>query len=342
MKSQLKGLDTTVVGSFPLTNTQENMKRVFKDQIKIGIDFPCYPQLVSMTGQFLTPLSKLSPNLIKEGDKYFLEGEIEVPEEPFALDYGKFIMDLIKNKNPELSEKIKGTKACLTGPFTLASEITLRGEIAKNITPRFFREPKAIMIKRLVDVLAEIMKKIGKAYSDMGFNIVSMDEPILSLLIGRKAAFYDEDFYIEILNKALQEIGGITSIHVCGRISPNLRDLLLKTDVNILDHEFQTNKSNFDIFQKQHFSKSDKFLAMGTVASSFNKMEGASVDDYVESVSSLKDFIKKGIEMVGRENLIIKPDCGFLPLRDVFDQETAYKITLKKMQNMISAIQQFK
>jgi len=270
-----------------------------------------------------------------------LENEIEVPEEPFALEYGKYIMDFLKN-NPELNEKIKGTKACLTGPFTLASEITLRGEISKNITPRFFREPKAIMMDRVVNVLAEIMKKIGKAYSDMGFNIVSMDEPILSLLIGRKAAFYDEDFYIEILNKALSEIGGVTSIHVCGRISPNLRDLLLKTDVKILDHEFQTNKSNFDIFQKQHFSKSEKFLAMGTVASSFNKKEGSSIDDYVESVSSLKDFVNRGIEMVGRENLIIKPDCGFLPLRDIFDQETAYKITLKKMQNMISAIQQFK
>jgi len=39
-----EGLFTTVVGSFPLEDTEENMKRAFEDEINIGIDYPCYPQ----------------------------------------------------------------------------------------------------------------------------------------------------------------------------------------------------------------------------------------------------------------------------------------------------------
>ena len=42
-----EGLFTTVVGSLPLENTEENMARGFEDQINIGIDFPCYSQRYS-------------------------------------------------------------------------------------------------------------------------------------------------------------------------------------------------------------------------------------------------------------------------------------------------------
>lgn len=342
MKVDLEGLATTVVGSFPLSNTNSNMQKAFTDQIDIGIDFPCYPQLLSMTDEFLIPLSEKSSNLVREGHKFFLEDELSLSEEePVALEYGEFVLEFLE-KSPDYKEQIKGIKACLTGPFTLASEITLRGEISKGITPRFFREPKAVMLKKLVEQLARIMKNIAGAYNDMGFDIISMDEPILSLLIGRKTAFFDEEFYIQILNEAISKIDSISSIHVCGRISPNLRDLLLKTNVNILDHEFQTSKSNFEIFQQDHFSNSDKYLAMGTVATNFNKKEGSSINDYIESVSSLKTFIKKGIDMVGRDNLIIKPDCGFIPLKDVFNEDIAYEITYKKLRNMVSAIKECK
>ncbi|TXT58246.1 MAG: putative methylcobalamin:homocysteine methyltransferase [Promethearchaeota archaeon] len=342
MKVDLEGLATTVVGSFPLSNTNSNMQKAFIDQIDIGIDFPCYPQLLSMTDEFLIPLSEKSSNLVREGHKFFLEDDLSLPEEePIALEYGELVLEFLE-KYPDYKKQIKGVKACLTGPFTLASEINLRGEISKGIAPRFFREPKAIMLKKLVEQLARIMKNIAGRYNEMGFDIISMDEPILSLLIGRKTAFFDEKFYIQILNEAISKIEGISSIHVCGRISPNLRDLLLKTNVNILDHEFQTSKSNFDIFKREHFTEPDRFLAMGTLATNFNKREGASINAYVESISSLKAFIKKGFDMFGRENLIIKPDCGFIPLKDIFDENVAYEITYKKLSNMVSAVKEYK
>ena len=102
----------------------------------------------------------------------------------------------------------------------------------------------------LVDKFAEIMKNIGKAYNNMGINIISMDEPILGLLVGRKILFHSEEFMIETINKTISEIKDLSSVHVCGQLNPKLRDILLATEVNILDHEFQTNEYNYDIYKK--------------------------------------------------------------------------------------------
>jgi methionine synthase II (cobalamin-independent) len=65
---------STVVGSFPKENNPYNMEAAFKEQIDAGIDFPCYPQLVSMIDQFLDPLSS-DPNsgLVKKEGKFYLE-----------------------------------------------------------------------------------------------------------------------------------------------------------------------------------------------------------------------------------------------------------------------------
>ncbi|TFG03829.1 MAG: hypothetical protein EU539_11910 [Promethearchaeota archaeon] len=337
-----EGLSTTVVGSFPLENTRENMIRAFDDLINMGIDYVCYPQLVKMNPQFLAPLSQVIDELeMSEDGKFHLTGEFKIPDEPVALEYGQFMVDFL-NERPYLRDLIKGTKACLTGPFTLASEVLLSDNLAKGIELKVFTEHRGIMIDWIVDKFAEIMKKIGKAYNDMGMNIISMDEPILSLLVGRKIFFHSEEFIIETLNKALSEIKELPSIHVCGRISPNLRDLLLQTDVKIMDHEFRTSESNFRVFEKQHFEQHEKYLAMGTIQTSFSPIKNAEVKDYVESIEFLKKYIQQGINQYGKENLFIKPDCGFQSLLGSFEQDFAYEIVMRKLNNMVMAVKLLK
>jgi 5-methyltetrahydropteroyltriglutamate--homocysteine methyltransferase len=176
----------------------------------------------------------------------------------------------------------------------------------------------------------------------MGINIISMDEPMLGLLVGRKVWFHSEDFIVKTLNKALSGIKGLPSIHVCGKISPLLRDLLLQTDVKIMDHEFYTNESNFKIFEKQHFENTDKFLAMGSVQTNFSPIKNGKLKDYVESIEILQKFIKKGVEQYGPENLVIKPDCGFGALKGAFEENLAYDIVLRKLNNMVLAVKVFK
>jgi len=309
-----EGLFTTLVGSWPLENTVDNMLKIFDDIIQIGIDYPCYPQLLSMTYQFLSPLSEIIPQLEEIGDKFYLSGEFIPPKEPIALEYGKFINNYF-NEHPDLKKSIQGTKACITGPFTLAFETILKNSVAKGLKPIIFEEPRAVMVDWIVDKFAEVIKQIATAYSEMNIDIISCDEPILGLLVGRKILFHSEDFIIKTINKAISGIKGLPSIHVCGRISPNLRDLLLKTNVKILDHEFRTNSENFKVFEKKHFQDTDKFLGLGTVEAKFAPIGDKSLDEYVEKISFLKKYIKRGIELYGKENLVIKPDCGFYPLK---------------------------
>ncbi|MFX1599056.1 MAG: hypothetical protein ACFFB6_00510 [Promethearchaeota archaeon] len=335
------GLFTTVVGSWPLSNTDDNMVKIFTDLIQIGIDFPCYPQLLSMTHQFLSPLSNIISQLEETDGKFYLNGDFEVPKQPIALEYGNFIGTFFKER-PHLRDLIKGTKACLTGPFTLAFETILKSDLAKGIKPIIFEEPRAVMVDWIVDKFAEIIKKIGCAYNDMGIDIISCDEPILGLLVGRKVLFHSEDFIIETIDKAISGIKELPSIHVCGRISPFLRDLLLKTNVKILDHEFSTNEQNFNVFEKKHFQGTDKFLAMGTVESKFVPSQNKKINDYVEDIGYLKKFISKGIEKYGKDNLIIKPDCGFLPLGQTFGEKNGYEIAIRKVKNMVLALKELK
>jgi len=329
------GLFTTIVGSFPLEDTEENMTKAFADEIKVGIDYPCYPQLEGMNAQFLTPLSEVIGPLDDNNGVYTLNDDFKIPNKPVALKYGEFIQNFLQ-ENPDLKDKIKGTKACLTGPFTLASEVLLGEELGKGIDPMVFKEPRALRVGWIIDKFAEIMKGIGTAYNEMGIEIISMDEPMLSVLIGRKVFFHSEDFIVETLNKAISGIKGFSSIHVCGRISPKLRDILLQTDVKILDHEFRTNEGNFKIFQKEHFENTDKYIAMGTVETKIMPV------DYVEEVDFLKNYISKGIDHFGKDNLIVKPDCGFGPLLKTFGEELGYKIVVNKLKNLVSAVKQLK
>ena len=66
---------TTVVGSWPLSNTHENMVKIFNDLIQIGIDYPCYPQLTSMISQFLSPLSDDISQLEEVNNQFYLSND---------------------------------------------------------------------------------------------------------------------------------------------------------------------------------------------------------------------------------------------------------------------------
>jgi methionine synthase II (cobalamin-independent) len=121
-----------------------------------------------------------------------------------------------------------------------------------------------------------------------------------------------------------------------------LRDILLETNAKILDHEFVSNEGNFKIFEKKQLEQYEKFLAMGTIQTNFPPKKNANVKDYVEDINLLKNFIKKGIDLFGKENLFIKPDCGFGALKTLFDNENfAYEIVLSKLKNMVLATKEF-
>lgn len=331
---------TTVVGSFPRENTDANMNKAFQDQIDAGIDYPCYPQLVSMIDQFLGPLAEIPDSgLVKKGDKYWLESELKVPEEPVATEYGQFVLDFLE-RNPDAKSKIKGWKACLTGPFTLAGEIMVPKEMIGDTRVMVYQEPRAIMNGNLVAQLAKLMAKIANAYNDMGADIISMDEPTLGLIVGRRRAFFHkDDEIIATLNEAIRPITGASSVHVCGNVSPKLREILLSTNVTILDHEF-ANGNNEGLFNRNMFERTDKSLAYGVLKTNVQEKEGGTLETYVEDTSTIKKRMEAAIDSIGKENLIFKPDCGFGGLLAVFGEKFASEIVKEKLTRLTKTMQE--
>ncbi|TFG16286.1 MAG: hypothetical protein EU530_11985 [Promethearchaeota archaeon] len=330
------GWTTTVVGSFPLKDNLENMEIGLKAQIDTGIEYPCYPQLVPMIDQFLDPIVAMDIGLVKRKGRFYLESDqLELPKDPFALEYGKFIIEFFKN-NPDYRNRIKGWKACLTGPFTLASEIIIPEDSVPKPQISLFKDTTAILSYEMVMQLAKMMSRIAAEYNKMGADIISMDEPMLGIIVGRKMYYHSEEEALSIINEAVSSISCNSSVHVCGRIAPKLRDILLQSNVNIMDHEM-TSGHNKKLFDKETLEQYNKSLAWGVLQTQIQWAPDSTPDTYIESVTQIKDSIQEAVDQVGKENLILKPDCGFAPLLSIFGEEMGMKIVNGKLRNLVQA-----
>jgi methionine synthase II (cobalamin-independent) len=337
-------MNTTVVGSFPLANTPANFEMAFLDQVASGITIPCYPQLVDMNHQILEPLSKLVPGLKLVGKEYYLSGGFVPPKDTVATEYGKQVQEILK-KHPDVKKHIAGTKACLTGPFTLCSNIIIDDPGLKGkYKPMLFRETRAHQVPEIVEAMADYIARITKTYVDMGFTIVSIDDPFLSQMVGRrKILFHERPFILKILNAAAKSLAKQGSLHVCGVLSPLLRDLLLESSIHHLDHEFKTAPQNIEIFDKQMLVDHGKVLAFGSLQTNPVPMPGKKPDDVVESVDDIAKHLKVAKDRYGAENILVKPDCGFGGM-NAFDraygQGVGQDIVKKKMKAMTIAVKQ--
>nr|MDO8109451.1 hypothetical protein [Candidatus Sigynarchaeota archaeon] len=338
-------MNTTVVGSFPLANTPANFEMAFIDQVNAGITIPCYPQLVDMNHQILDPLSKLIPGLKLVNKEFHLAGDLVLPKDIVATEYGKQVVEILKKK-PDLKKKIAGTKACLTGPFTLCSNIILDDPkwVAKYGKPLLFLETRAHLVPEIVEAVASYIARITKAYKDMGFAIISIDDPFLSQMVGRKKIlFHERPFLVKILNEAAKNLQKEGSLHVCGALSPQLRDLLLETSIHHLDHEFKTNPQNIELFDKKMLADRGKVLAFGSLQTNPVPMPGKKPEDFVENVEDIAKHLQIGKDRFGAENLLIKPDCGFGGM-NAFDRAygagVGHEIVKKKLKAMTTAVKQ--
>lgn len=74
-----------------------------------------------------------------------------------------------------LIDKIRGVKDCVTGPFTLTSHLD-----SKNVMTCGTSKPN------VVRVLAEILSRSCRRLSDLGFDLINIGEPFLSLMLRRE------------------------------------------------------------------------------------------------------------------------------------------------------------
>jgi 5-methyltetrahydropteroyltriglutamate--homocysteine methyltransferase len=319
------GFNLTFVGSFPLKKTRENIVRCTEEVLSIPVDYPNYVQLEDMGHQFLQPLVDADLGLTQGSHGYRLTGELKKPTGTVTNEALDILLELSKSRR--FKRKVRGVKACITGPFTLASRILLDQPKIGLFGETALTEPE------VVERLSEIVAEIAVSYRNKGVEYITVDEPILSIIVGRKLLLnnYTEVGIIGTIDKVFSRVDCLKGIHVCGRISRKLAEMLLETHVDVLDHEFKDSGGNFDVYSREDFERHGKKI--GLAASSSRVLR-------VETVEEMVSVLKRGIEVFGKKNiLMVKPDCGFRGLDPEGNlQGIAYAAAIGKLRNLRRAV----
>lgn len=307
------------VGSFPIEYSDKNVVKAFEDMVNIGIDIIPYPQLRDFVKMFLEPLAETG-FLHKYGDIYVWSGKrLDVLPKRLPRE-----IYLISNMYEKYGGKIL-LRAPVTGAFTLASQIYLD----KENTSLF----NSLLKNRdiVLEDLSRYVKNIINNLVRLGYYLIIIDEPVLSMMIGgRRILFnYKALDIIEYYNFLAEKCSKMIGTHVCGRISPRLAQILLKTHLNILDHEYKDSPENFETYSFKMLEENDKYISVGCTSSKNSR---------VESVEEILKYIDKAYKLYGERLYIVKGDCGFRGLKGV---PNAYNISINKLRNLVSALKSF-
>lgn len=222
---------------------------------------------------------------------------------------------------------IQTLRAPITGPLTLASSVYLAKGLhlsatalaRKNIVLTFFKEYVKSAVRRMVS---------------LNYKFIVIDDPMLANVIGKRIILYgySEEEIINLYNEIFREAASrITGIHVCGRLSPKLVNILAQISrLNVLNHEFKDNPENMTVFSKGLLEKYDKILSPGIVSSRNLEIEG-----FDETYSLLRNLISKFGDRIN----IITADCGFKALKTPnISYEKAYSVAIRKLRLIVEAV----
>ena len=290
-------MKSTVVGSFPceeslpsnfkdkLLNTfgaYDSYKDAIKDsviaQLDAGVDIVSDGQV---RDDMVSIFTKFIPGMKLEDGNTVVVSKIRKPTREISINDLNYAKKVIKEYYGGKIPEGKGIKGIITGPTTIIHSSRIQS-FYKNKEDAII--DLAHSLKFEVDAIA---KKVNPEY-------IQVDEPFLSTgMVDMKVAKEAIDILHEGLDVPL-------AMHVCGTLNNAFKDIA-KFNVEILDMEFAGNDVNLDVLEKNANLISNKKIGFGCVDSSVNE-----VDD-IEDIDSL---VSKAIDIMGKDNLILDPDCG--------------------------------
>ena len=300
---------STVVGSFPVeikepSSTKDKLLKVFGsyDPFKQSIKQSVFSQLDAgvdiisdgqVRGDMVSSFSKYIPGFkIEEGNTFIVSkirkptGEISVKD----LLYAKKLINEYYDGNVPEGKSIKGI---ITGPSTIIH--------SSRITSFYKNKDDAI-----IDLAHSLKYEVDAIESKVNPAYIQIDEPFLStgmvnMDVAREA--------IDILHEGLSIP---LAMHVCGTIDGAYKDLA-RFNVEILDFEFAGNNVNIDILENNFDLFKGKKIGFGCIDSSKNE---------VDSYQTTEELISRGINIVGKKDLLLDPDCGLrrAPMDVAFDK----------------------
>lgn len=293
---------TTVVGSYPplprgpssflekISNFMGSydeykpaIELAVKDQIEAGVDIISDGQV---RDKMVEIFAKTVPGMTVEDNTPKIVGKILPSPISIGADDLKFAIKVAEGISKEygsnqvegLNDGVKGVKGILTGPSTLVFSSRMEG---------FYKKKEDAIID-----LAYVLKREAEFLEAAGAVYIQMDEPFIS------TGMVD----IKVAKKAIgiitRDLSIPTALHVCGNLKEVFNELL-KFDVDIIDCEFAGIPENMQILENVDLK--GKKIGFGCLN---NKTDEIEIEEEVESL------IRKAMDLVGKENLIIDPDCG--------------------------------
>ncbi|AMD17529.1 methionine synthase [Methanobrevibacter sp. YE315] len=290
-------MKSTVVGSFPAeesspSNFKDKLLKAFgsydpfKDAIKASViaQLDAGVDIISdgqVRGDMVSIFTKYIPGMKIEDGNTFIVGKIRNPTQEISikdLQYAKKVMrEYYGGQIPEGC----GVKGIITGPNTIVHSSRIQA-FYKNKEDAII--DLAHSLKFEVDAIA---KKVEPVY-------IQVDEPFLSTgMVDMKTAREA----IGILKDGLEVP---LAMHVCGLLNDAFKDLTT-FDIDILDMEFAGNNVNLGVLEQNASLLKNKKVGFGCVDSSVNE---------VDNVEDVENLVKKAIDIVGKDNLLLDPDCG--------------------------------
>ncbi len=320
---------TTVVGSYPVLPKDPQsvgskisnflgaydpfipaLKLAVEDQVNAGVDLISDGQV---RGDMIEVFARNIPGMSVEGNTPKILEKIRPSQHSSGPSDLKLALKTAKNisekfsyesklleKGNKFNNKFKGLKGIITGPTTLV--------LSSRIEGYYERDKKEKIIKDM----AIALKKEAINLQEAGAAVIQIDEPFLSTGVA------DLNIARNAMKIITDKISVPISMHVCGDVGDIFKDLL-KFPVEIIDCEFAGIPSN--IYSLELNYDGSKKIGFGCIDT---KTEG------IEKLDHVVNLIKKGIDIIGEDNMIVDPDCGMRML-----SRNAALLKLKKMKEAV-------
>lgn len=290
-------MKSTVVGSFPVevkkaTSTKnkllsalgayDSFKQSIEDsviaQLDAGVDIISDGQV---RGDMVSIFTQYIPGMKIEDGNTVIVSKIRNPTQEISVKDLKYAKKVMNNYYDGNIPEGCGVKGIITGPTTIVHSSRIQS-FYKNKEDAII--DLAHSLKHEVDAIAQ---KVEPVY-------IQIDEPFLSTgMVDMKTAREAIDILHDGLELPL-------AMHVCGILKDAFKDIS-RFNVDILDFEFAGNNVNLGVLEENASLVSNKKIGFGCVDSSVN-----TVDD----INDIDELVTKAIDIVGKDNLLLDPDCG--------------------------------
>jgi 5-methyltetrahydropteroyltriglutamate--homocysteine methyltransferase len=187
----------------------------------------------------------------------------------------------------------RGIKITVAGPFTMTQQAQ----------DDYYHDERALAL----DYAAAVNEEVRDLFA-AGADIVQIDEPYLQAR-PEKARMYG----MEVINRALQDIAGTTALHMCFGYAAIVhhrenRYAFLEelADSSVQQVSIEAAQPNLDLAPLASLVAADKTLMVGVLHLG---------DMAVETPDVVAERIRRALQYVPADRLVIAPDCGmkYLP-----------------------------